>query len=185
VSTNTEEPINARPIIDFTFIAEREGENACVGYIAVDNGQYSGVCVGIGCNLGKISHTKLRSMALNPALLGKLYPYVGLIGQEAADYLLEHPLELSLAETDAVNLGCWQNQVNELILQFEHSSQKSFCELSKTWQTVLFSLSIQVNDLAHNKANFWSAVTNAHWDDAKSALRQFSPREAHYIEANI
>lgn len=185
MSINVEDAVNARPLIDFTFIAEREGENACVGYIAVDDGQYSGVCVGISCNLGKMSHTKLRSMALNPALLGKLYPYIGLIGQEAADYLLKHPLELSLAETDAVNLGCWQNQINDLILQFEQSSQMPFCELSKTWQTVLFSLSIELNNLAQNKTKFWSAVTTAHWDDAKSVLRQFSPREAHYLEANI
>jgi len=141
------------------------------------------VCVAIGCDLGKLHRGDLLKMSLNPTLKGKLYPYTDKLGQEAADYLLQHPLELSEAETNAINLACKREVVSKLIDEFNEASNTHFCELNKQWQTVLLSLSLQQPNFASQWPEFWLAVTHTDWQQALRLLRQFSPKEAHYIEA--
>lgn len=184
LSTNKTESNDIRPNIDFSLIAEYEGDNAKQGFIIAENGHYGGTGVALNCDLGEISDADLLKMSLNPTLKGKLYPYLGRTGQDAADYLIQHPLELSEAETDAINLGLKSESIEHLISQFNSKSAMHFCELSRPWQTVLLALELHCKNVAMERSEFYTAVANGEWQEALSLLRQFAPKEANYIDAS-
>jgi hypothetical protein len=93
-------------LIDWAFIAEREGTRNDM-YVPVDkNGNVLGVSgptIASGFDLGQTDLNGLKAYAFDPSLENKLKDYVSLKGSNAKEYVNAHPLHLSDVEITTVN----------------------------------------------------------------------------------
>lgn len=177
--------------IDFEFIRKLEGEPLLIGEVASPVSSKSGVIIAYGFDLAEYSDTDLRKFGLNSTLIGKLYPYLGLVEQEASDYLADFPLELSLNEVTAIDQGFKRRALVDMVIAFNQSSPILFSKIPRCWQTVIASLEFQYGQLHKTCPSFWSWVSNQKWDKALMELQDFGDEyqdrrkaEAYYIEVN-
>lgn len=178
--------------IDFDFIDKLQGEVVLFGFVPDDpllGGQ--GVTVASIYNLGTKKHADLRTLGLNPTLIGKLYPYLEREGENARDYLHQHPLILTENEASAIIIGIKRQLPNMLAAKFDLNSDVPFVSIAPCWQTVIASLESQYGDLQKYCPAFWNWVVHQKWDKAITELRDFGDghsnrrnAEADYILAH-
>ncbi|ATB49401.1 pesticin [Corallococcus macrosporus DSM 14697] len=174
------------PDVDWDFIAEREGRSVQDGYVPDPTGSKSGVTVATGVDLGARDMGDLDRLGLSDALKTKLEPYLGLQGQEAADFLENNPLNLTADEVKeldrAVKGEALDNIVNEYNTEVERlnaadgGSRPKFAELPREMQTVIASVGFQYGSLKSETPNFFAQVTEQRWEDAKANLEDFGDR---------
>ena len=176
--------------IDFEFISQLEDDISMVAYVPIPVSDTTGVKVAPNVDLSALSEADLRKFCLNPTLIGKLYPYIGLRGQEAFSYLNDFPLELSVNELEAINEGRKRQLVNRLADIFDSTSPVPFASIPACWQTVVLSVESQYGDIQKKCPSFWCWVVNQKWDKAIGELRDFGDQqsarrnlEADYIES--
>jgi hypothetical protein len=159
--------------IDFVFISRLEYEDSHEFTVSVGDTPNSGVIIGPEFDLGASNETELRDFGLNPTLIGKLYPYLGLKGHDASSYLAKLPLQLTLNELAHINAGLKRHLVKELALQYDAHSGFAFADIPACWQTVILSLESQHFGLQNKFPLFWSFIVNQEWDKALVELRDF------------
>ncbi len=184
MSMNIAEHETPNPNIDFCFIGDILNNNDTVGAIKTtsETGK-RGVTIAMGLDLGRTTETQLRKMALNPTLVGKLYPYLQKTGEQAKDYLAMHELRLSKAEINAINLGIHQAWVNELVKQFNSESSTVFQQIAPYWQTVIAAVAMQYKDIRKQFPAFWMLVVSQRWTEALDLLQDNTAKHAHQQEA--
>lgn len=149
--------------IDFCFIAQLDNKTLNVGYMPKDD---CGVHIVGDLDLGQQSDRDLRKLGLNPTLIGKLYPYLGRKGADAAKYLVTFPLVLSSNETNAIALSLSGQPIRNLIERYNNACKQSFCDLPMHWQTVIFSTNLLYGDIETHYPLFWQALREQNWQKA-------------------
>jgi hypothetical protein len=177
--------------IDFNFIHLLEGGSLTRAYVPHADRSQSGVTIAAGFDLGARNINDLKALGLESALINKLSPYLGLKRQEAADFLVTKPLEISSEQAAVIDICVKQSIVDKLISRFDQDSSIEFCNIPSSWQTVIASIEFQYGSARSKCPTFWKYAVNHRWSDALHELRnfvdQYSPRrkqEANYIEAN-
>lgn len=177
--------------IDFDFIHELEGGSLLSAYVPDPKNSKSGVTIAAGFDLGARDDKDLRRLALNPTFIGKLYPYLGLQGMDAYNYLIEFPLTISTHEAAAIDSGVKLTLLASLMLRFDENSDIPFKDIPPCWQTVITSIEFQYGNLSESCPTFWQWVTYQKWDKAILELRDFGDKygtrrnkEADYVVAN-
>jgi len=157
--------------VNFDFIARLRINNSLVGAIIKADGYSSGVHIGMGVDLSDCKDSDLRKMGLNPTLRGKLYPYLSRTGPNAKMYLNEHPLQLSEAEVDAINVGFQARCLGKLIKRYDSASEVAFCDLPECWQTVITSLEYRYKNLYKQSPELWHMLIKQEWENVLSMLQ--------------
>lgn len=177
--------------INFDFIHELEGELVLSAYVPDPENSKSGVTIAAGFDLGARNVKDLRKLALNATFIGKLYPYLGLKGKGACDYLDEFPLTISVHEAAAIDSGVKRKQLDTLIKRFDKDSELPFNSIPPCWQTVIASVEFQYGNLSKRCPTFWRWVIYQKWAKAEQELRDFGDKynsrrnkEADYVIAN-
>lgn len=161
---------SVNPSIDFCFIGSLLSINTDTGVIAPQNiegfehqgldAEKSGVVIGMGLDLGNTDVDALRMLYLNPTLIGKLYPYLGKRGDEAQTYLENNPLDLSVHELNAINLGLNEKWVTKLVSMYDAKSNQPFVELDPVWQTTIACLTMVYGGLSKHWSACWQCLVN-------------------------
>ncbi len=159
--------------IDFTFICRLEGGSKKQGYVPDVPNSKSGVTIATGFDLGARNHHDLRKLGLNPVLIGKLYPYLGLQGTQAESFLKSHPISLSENETHAIDVAVKRDMVSKLVSRYNNASSIAFQTLPQHWQTVIASLEFQYGSVEKHCPEFWKCVTHHDWSSAIDELKDF------------
>lgn len=177
--------------INFDFIHELEGGSLLSAYVPDPENSNSGVTIATGFNLGRRNDKDLRSLALNATFIGKLYPYLGLQGMDAYNYLEEFPLTISVHEAAAIDSGVKLKLLANLMKRYDKDSDVLFRNIPPCWQTVIASVEFQYGNLSMHCPSFWQWVTNQKWEKAELELRDFGDKyssrrnkEADYVIAN-
>ena len=184
-------PNRAKEITEFTMLTSSEYEAAA---IAIDFGQVSkleggqilspdhvpdltgsnsGVTVGTGVDLGQMDDADIDALNISDTLKGKLKPYTELTGQEAEDYLKQHPITLTKGEADQLDKSIQSNAINKLVSSYRSATASEFNSLPPEAQTVIASVAFQYGNLATRTPSFWKAVTKSDWVGAVNELRNF------------
>lgn len=182
--------------IDWNFIKELEGYRTHA-YLPMDKegnvlGQ-SGTTIGMGFDLGQQSSGSLKELLSDsPDLFSKLYPYLGIKGVKAKNFLQAHPLSLSTEELDMIQCRIEDVFYRRLEKEYEDHSDLTFSMLSPAQQTVLMSVFWQYGDLQWHCPAFFKYATKGMWKTVISELKSFgdkyAPRrlkEAAYLEASM
>ena len=177
--------------INFDFIHELEGGSVLSAYVPVPENSTSGVTIAAGFDLGAKSVKDLRKLALNATFIGKLYPYIGLQGMEAFNYLTKFPLTISVNEAAALDSGVKLKLLDSLMKRYDENSDVLFKNIPPCWQTVIASVEFQYGNLSRCCPTFWQWLTNQKWEKAILELRDFGDeysirrnKEADYIITN-
>lgn len=175
--------------IDFDFISNCEGGSLNQGYVPDAANSKSGVTIAIGFDLGARNVNDLLRLKLEPALIELLRPYLGLQGMQAAQYLQQHPLNISDADAKAINLAVKSKLIASLVAKYDGDADVSFATIPSQWQTVIASVEFQYGSLQNKCPGFWSCVTQQNWQEAIGELRDFGDsyptrrnKEADYVE---
>ena len=169
--TKSSEPTGG---IDWEFISELEGGQHLKGYVPEPETSQSGVTIATGVDLGQHSISDIDALDMPIALKSKLKPYVGKIKQEAVQFLISNPLEITEAEADALDKAIKQKALDALIARYDAATTgKKFKQLASGIQTVIASVAFQYGNLAVKTPNFWKMVTEQRWQDAIAELRDF------------
>jgi hypothetical protein len=175
--------------IDFDFISTFEGGSLNKGYVPDAAYSKSGVTIAIGFDLGARNANDLLGLPLEPSLIERLRPYLGLQGMQAARYLQHHPLKISDADAKAINVAVKSKLIGSLVAKYDADSGLSFAAIPPKWQTVIASLEFQYGSLRKRCPSFWRCVTQQNWPEAIAELRDFGDRyttrrnkEADYVE---
>lgn len=170
--------------VNFTFIGSLEGRRL-VGYIPQSgDGKiegHSGVTVATGVDLGQDHHGGyIDGHLTDAALRAKLDPYMGFIGQDAADYLTLHPLILTEAEVNTLDAAVQGGQVKMLADRFDAVARQAdlplFAALPERAQTAIASVAFQYGDLETKCPKFWLAACGQDWAAAVDELEHFGDR---------
>ena len=175
--------------IDFDFISTFEGGSRNTGYVPDAEKSKSGVTIGVGFDLGARNVNDLRALNLDKALVELLTPYLGLQGQSALRYLEQHPLTITDADADAINVSVKSGLIDSLVAKYDADAGVSFASIPAKWQTVIASVEFQYGSVQKKCPSFWRCVTKQHWSEAIAELRDFDDRyktrrnkEADYAE---
>ena len=175
--------------IDFDFISTFEGGSLNKGYVPDAANSKSGVTIAIGFDLGARNVNDLLGLQLDPTLVERLTPYLGLQGMQAARYLQQHSLSISDAQAKAINVAVKSKLIESLMAKYDADSDVSFAALPPRWQTVIASVEFQYGSLRKRCPSFWRCVTEQDWQEAIGELRDFGDRyttrrnkEADYVE---
>jgi len=178
--------------VDFAFIKTLEEPSILHAYVPDAGNSQCGVTIASGCDLAQLSLQDLRKFSLNPTLIGKLYPYLGLKGGEALSYLQNFPLQISENESLAIDTGYKTQMLEQLCKRFDEASASTFSSIPPPWQTVIASIESQYGNLQKSCPNFWTLVTSQSWQDALYELRNFGDNyakrrnlEADYVEQHL
>jgi len=166
----------SRYAIDFSFIARLEGGPATRGYVPDAASSRSGVTIATGFDLGQRHLADLQALGLEPGLVQRLTPYLGLIGQQAAARLAQLPLSVSPAEAEAIDEAYQLPFIERLAAAFTRAGGGDFAALPAAAQTVIASVAFQYGDLASRTPNFWKQVVARDWAAACANLRNFGDR---------
>lgn len=182
--------------VDWNFIKELEGFRTHA-YLPMDKdgnvlGQ-SGVTIGMGFDLGQQSAGNLKDiLSDHPDLFTKLYPYCGIKGVKAKNFLQAHPLSLSTEELDMVQCRIEETFYRRLEKEYEDNSDLTFSMLSPAQQTVLMSVAYQYGNLAVKCPTFWKYATKGLWKSLIGELKDFGDsysnrrlKEAAYLEQSM
>ncbi len=161
------------PFINFEFILHLEDPLYLDGWVPSSENN-SGVTIAAGFDIGAQNENDLRSLKLNPTLIGKLYPYLGKKGQDALVYLSKFPLSISEHEASAIDAGVKLQRINKLIKCYDEKSHIRFSELPQCWQTVIVSIACQYADLEIRFSTFWECITTQNWNAALNELGNLS-----------
>jgi len=165
-------------MVDMDFISEQEGGQHTEGYVPEDNDGNpignSGTTIGTGVDLGQINGQALEDMGLPDELIDQLEPYLGMQGEDAQDYLEDHPLNINEEEADALDEAVHSDIQEQLEENYNQDSDVDFDDLPEEAQTVIADVATQYGpNLADRTPNFWDAVTHQDWDSAYNELRDF------------
>lgn len=149
-----------------------------VGYVPAPTVSRSGVTVATGFDLGQRNEADLARLGLTTRLIAQLKPYLGLTGNQASEYLREHPLEISRSDAGAIDRAVKAAQVRQLQLKYmasPHNERRiAFSRLPSEAQTVIASVSFQYGvNLDLRTPRFWRAVASQNWSNAVVELRRF------------
>lgn len=170
--------------IDWSFIAEQEGEKVSEGYIPKRNGKFlgrSGVTIGTGVDLGQKSSKEKFFRLLPKDLRVKLQPYANKTKEAAETYLTKNPLSLTEAELILVNAAEKQIQTERLARRWRNATGTDFSALPMGIATPLASVSFQYGTAP---ANIWSAAIKEsipELRDAFAAQTEYTPRRGREI----
>lgn len=178
--------------IDFSFIHLLEGGSLTRGYVPDVKNSKSGVTIGAGFDLGARNANDLEALGLEPRLIAKLHPYLGLQRHDALDYLNRHPLEISAADAQFIDIQVKQSIVDNLVRKYDQASAIEFCRIPSCWQTVIASVEFQYGSVQNKCPKFWRVVTQHRWPEALHELRNFNDsyasrrnQEANYAESRM
>ena len=196
-------PLKKKNRVDYSFISRREqpgGAIATTGYIPNKNGivtGHSGVTIGIGVDLGKLSVADLKKFGLSERLINKLTPYLGLRKQQAYNFLLKDPLTLNIKQAEELTKAV-QTHIIDTVAQYysKYSAPPvNFFSLPSGAQTVIADIAYQYGPaLFSPKAtpHFWYQVTHGNWINALVNLEHFGDtyptrrmKEAYLLDINI
>lgn len=158
--------------IDHAFINTLEGGQILEGYVPQAITSQSGVTIASGVDLGSRTEAKLNSLGLDPSLVTRLKPYLGLKKTIAKQYEDANPLVISKADADALDKAVKAAVEKELATKYDaaiSASAKKFSDLPSQAMTVLFSVEYQYGNLSARTPKFWGMVTKQDW---KSAVRE-------------
>jgi hypothetical protein len=158
--------------IDHAFIDTLEGGQILEGYVPQAITSKSGVTIASGVDLGSRTEAKLNSLGLDPSLVTRLKPYLGLKKATAKNYEDANPLVISKADADALDKAVKAAVEKELATKYDaaiSASAKKFSDLPSQAMTVLFSVEYHYGDLSARTPKFWGMVTKQDW---KSAVRE-------------
>ncbi|MFQ3250372.1 pesticin C-terminus-like muramidase [Glaciecola sp.] len=183
---------NSKADIDFSFIHRLEGGSLTRGYVPDVRNSKSGVTIGAGFDLGARNASDLEKLGLDSNLIAKLYPYLGLQRHDAANYLRQHPLEISQEQAAFIDVKVKQRVIDGLIRKYDQMSPVEFCSIPGCWQTVIASVEFQYGSVKTKCPTFWRLVTGQSWSEALHELRNFGDRyatrrnqEADFVESSM
>jgi len=165
-------------MVDTDFISEQEGGQYTEGYVPEDSDGNpignSGVTIGTGVDLGQRSREELENMGLPDELIDRVEPYLGMQGEDAQDYVEDHPLNITEEEANTLDEAVHSDIQGRLEENFNRDSDVNFNDLPEAAQTVIADVATQYGpDLAERTPNFWDAVTHQDWDRTYDELRDF------------
>nr|WP_136251115.1 pesticin C-terminus-like muramidase [Ningiella ruwaisensis] len=174
--TQSDQSSSRLPKIDFDFISQLEGGCLTTGYVPDPEHSKSGVTISVGFDLGARNASDLRALPLNPDLIDKLTPYLGLQGMEAKAFLDEHPLEITQAQANVINQSIKRQFIEQLQARYNQASDLPFENIPPAWQTVITSVEFQYGNASKRCPSFWRCVTTQDWHAAIKELRNFGDR---------
>lgn len=128
----------------------------------------SGIKIGVGIDLGKEKEDTLKEMEINPQLIEKIKPYLGLTGESAYKYLLKHPLVINNEEERELTTKVLNKYFDKMAKEYEklrdQNKSKEIKEISLSIRTALFSLFYSTGTLQHEELlpnlviNSWDKV---------------------------
>lgn len=161
-------------LIDFSFIAEKEGGLRTDGYVPKDsNGMpqsNSGLTVGVGVDLAHVSVNSLRDAGISEETIETVKPAIGLKGQAAAD--LVGTVNLTEAQAQELTGYVQQREFGYLIDAFDRDAGITFKDMPEEWRTVLASVFWQYGRQATG-FKFWGYLVNEDYDSALAELEDF------------
>lgn len=164
-------------LIDYTFIAAREGSRKLEGYVPAAKVSKSGVTIATGFDLGQRNRADLTALSLPMSLIDTLAPYLGIKGTDAEKLLKETPLKITLLEANTIDRAVKQKLVVTLTDRYDtaddNSRRTAFADLPAEAQTVIASVAFQYGNLATTAPRFWRAVCAQDWATAEKELRNF------------
>jgi hypothetical protein len=125
-----------------------------------------------------MSVADIGALDIPQGLKQKLAPYAGLIGQNAVNFLNNHPLYLTQDEANALDRVVTQNTIGGVANRFNLATPgNSFTDLPPAARTVVTDMAYQYgSNLAQRMPNFWSDVTAGRWNSVVQKLRNFGDR---------
>lgn len=133
----------------------------------------SGVTVATGCDLGQTTLTRLRAAGVPESALTKLTPYLGLKKFDAIAALARTPLELTLAEAEAIDNGHILQYLDLYVRKaYEADSGLKFDTLPTQAQAVVFSVCYQkgCGGVRKDWPTLWGMLCKADWAGASHEL---------------
>lgn len=106
-------------LIDYTFIAEREGSLKLNGYVPAAGQSRSGVTIATGFDLGQRSRADLTALSLPLTLIDTLVPYLGVISRDAENLLKDAPLRITLLDAIIIDRAFKQKFGAELATSYD------------------------------------------------------------------
>lgn len=161
--------------VDRDFIHLMEG-SSLKGYVPLPKTTQSGVTIAHGFDLGQPSLAEFNNLPISESLKKKLRPYVGLRKQAAVNFLKKHPLTITEAELQQLNLVAANKILQPLMKYYQQASGHSFLNLPAAAQTVLFSYAYQNGPAFMKQTRYqklWHFFVNKNWYLASQELRQF------------
>lgn len=178
--------------IDYTFLSELEGGNKTKGYEPAASVSRSGVTIAIGFDLGQRHERDLQSLQLDPQLVSKLKPYLGIKGAAAQSLIKRSPLTITPFHAQSINKAVKASHINQLKMKYDAAagSNKKFFDLPTEAQTVIASVSFQYGvGLNARTPKFWKAITANDWPETVNILKSFGDaypsrrlKEASFLE---
>lgn len=169
--------------VDRAFLQEKEGLMTGMYVPTYEKGSnagkvvgQSGATIGKGVDLGQQDAAYLRSLKLDPGLVARLSPYLGMKGDAALAFVRSHPLQISASEADALSQAVFDEKLGSLAAKYDAASQVGpFHKLPRGAQTAITSLYFQYGtaDPARRTPNYWRQITTGDWDGAYANLMDF------------
>lgn len=174
-------------MIDWNFITSLEGKRY-VGYVPDPKNSKSGVTIGVGVDVGHLTHAELDN--LPQSLQTKLLPYHGLTGSLALAKLHDLPLMLDTDEVDHLDNLLFKSDEAELQDDYNRAEGRAlWSSLPGEIQTVMMSVFWQYGPLAIKCPRFWKLCVAHDWHGLYQELLHFGDayetrrkREAEYIK---
>ncbi|MCP1197460.1 pesticin C-terminus-like muramidase [Acetobacter senegalensis] len=166
--------------VDTSFIEAKEGVKS-EGYVPLnpDNTVMgnSGVTIGVGIDLGQQSVESLKNAGVDPSIIQKLTPYLGLQRDEALSFVKQNPLSLSNPELTSLDNTFIHSQIDATATHFQQLSGKEFTSLPYEVKTALVDITYQFPSTS-SAPKFWDAVGREDWAGAVKELRNFYDSDA-------
>jgi hypothetical protein len=168
--------------VDWSFVAEREavgGKPKLELYVPQEDGVVfgrSGVTLGLGVDLGGLTVRDLTALGIEPALINKLSPYLGLKGQTALSFVKAKPMTLTLREVETLDRAVQEKELGSLIQKYDAESKVgAFVSLPAGTQTAIADVFFQYGTSGPKEAapDFWGAITTGDWNKAHESLMDF------------
>jgi len=137
----------------------------------------SRVTIATGFDIGQRNEADLRKVGLSAGAIGKLKPYLGKTGRDAASLLQKQALNITSTQAMEIDKAVSKDAVVKLKLRYagsaNNTAKKDFVSLPRQAQTVIASVSFQYGDLFVRTPKFWKAVTSQDWKEAVRLLKNF------------
>lgn len=176
-------------LINFDFIAQREGGMRTRGYVVKDSSgnvfPQSGVTIGVGVDLAHMSEADLVDAGVNQKLIDKVKPALGVKGNAA-----EKVADINLTNAEAMKLThlVQKRELGYMQKKFNEDSEMQFKDMPERWRTVLSSVFWQFGRQTTG-FKFWGYLVNGDYEAALAELRDFGDdfptrrnAEADYVE---
>ena len=128
--------------IDYKFLSDLEGRSRLRGYVPASSVSKSGVTIGTGFDLGQRNEDDLKALKLNPTLIKKLKPYLGLKSKAAEELIQKTPLVITYAQ--AIDKAVKSVHIFRIKFKYDAVSKVKFINIPKQAQTVIASVSFSI-----------------------------------------